>query len=695
MLTLFILLGLLRLALVAGRPMVFMTGLIDDDELFVQLAQKIEHGNWLGHYSQLTLMKGPGLSILIAALRFIGIGYEFTTQLMWCGACLLLLHALTRLARNALQCWVLFLVAVAVLFHPVALDAMNASVKREAPLYMIQTLAIFSGALLTVFAGNLRSRFRWGLFTGLMLGWHWITREEGIWIVPSMAMFLAWIFVAVLREQNCINLRSLRLSALAQAVAAVAIPILAACFVNYSICTINYFRYKLFCVVEFKVPDFLAAYGALARITPPQRIHYVPVTTAARRMAYQVSPTFRQLQPLLEGPLRTTWSMCSSFYLPHDHMSEMGGGHFMWALRDAVMDTSNAQNAAQAMQMYRKIGQEINDAIDTGKIPGGPRRDQMAPPIHRSDWPALADSVHHAVSALIGPGLLSMDIPQSEDSAEMLLFSDMLLTFPTPTETGVDVHIDGWVFDKLGRQVAVRFDPVPAGDPPEKIEWTSSPDLQTMPEAKGIPTSTNARFHLEGWTDTDSRLVYSIDGKDVASLDYTHGQYVLANPPIYAAVDSTAYTNQFGTTRRPNQKTLAEHLLNIRKADLALYQLIQPCFLALGALAFFATLAGTFFRRPGAGAFLMMSLILLVAMTVRVALLSYIDAMSFPAVNNQYLGPVYALIPLFIGLSFCGASCWLPKISDAKPATASFSDPAYSAAGNPSSTAAAPASSTE
>jgi hypothetical protein len=56
-----------------------------DDALFFRIASEIQRGRWLGAYNQMTLAKGPMLSILVAGTSAVGApikSVEFVVYLM-------------------------------------------------------------------------------------------------------------------------------------------------------------------------------------------------------------------------------------------------------------------------------------------------------------------------------------------------------------------------------------------------------------------------------------------------------------------------------------------------------------------------------------------------------------------------------------------------------------------------------------
>ena len=128
----------------------------------------------------------------------------------------------------------------------------------------------------------------------------------------------------------------------------------------------------------------------------------MPVPKETREEIYRYSPTFAELRPFLEGPIGDSWAVPSAT-LPggEDIATEIAGGWFMWALRDAVAVAGYCQNGKTAMGFYDRLAHEVDRACDEGVLPSGPRRSTMLPP-WRSNYGAflarsLADEAHMLV----------------------------------------------------------------------------------------------------------------------------------------------------------------------------------------------------------------------------------------------------------------------------------------------------------
>jgi len=149
------------------------------------------------------------------------------------------------------------------------------------------------------------------------------------------------------------------------------------------VCALNARYYGWFGTVEFRASEFKDAYGALLRVRIGPGIPFVPVTRQTREAVYAVSPTFATLRPHLEGPLGQGWAGASQAvtHLPPDQL-QIGGGWFMWALRDSVTAAGFCRDAGTALGYYHRLAVEVNQACDDGRLPAGPRRSGFLPPGH-------------------------------------------------------------------------------------------------------------------------------------------------------------------------------------------------------------------------------------------------------------------------------------------------------------------------
>jgi hypothetical protein len=318
-------------------------------------------GKWLGAYSQYTLAKGCGYPIFIAASFLLGIPLPLAEHGLYLAACWLCVRALRPLLRH--DAWALALFA-ALLWQPMSywLDGPGGGNILRQNLYTPLTVLIFAGMIACHTRRDAPARVRagWAVLLGVALAWVWITREEGVWIVPGLVILIAADAVAGFRAH----------ASAASRIWPYLVAGLAAAGPVFAVCATNERQYGWFGTVEFRAPEFVEAYGALTRVRVEPPVDYVPVTRATRLAIYKVSPAFATLRPYLEGKVG----------------DEFGGpdlrfnaGMWPWALREAVVSSGHGATPADALDLYRRIGVEVNAACDLGLLPAGPRHDSFLP----------------------------------------------------------------------------------------------------------------------------------------------------------------------------------------------------------------------------------------------------------------------------------------------------------------------------
>jgi len=369
----------LKLVLVSAQPVVAIGPAGHDDALYLYLAESILDGNWLGNYSQFTLMKGAMYPLWIAGLNLVGLPLPLAQHLLYLAGCILVVRAIPgRDFGPGLRIALFFLLW----WNPMTYEQPVLGRVLRQNLYTPVTLLLFAAA----FALESRRdqprtrRLAWGALLGLALAALWMIREESIWVVPSLALLVGSAGVAAWKTGR--TLRPL------------VAPMLAACVCGggllAGVSSLNAYYYGWFGTVEFRAPAFLAAYGALQRVKAPERVPYTPVTRAARESIYPVSPAFARLQPFLEGDLGTFWAgACEGLTRKPRSEREIAGGWFMWALRDAVIAAEQPKNAREALAAYARIAEEVNRACDTGLLPARRRSDTLAPRLELKDAPTF------------------------------------------------------------------------------------------------------------------------------------------------------------------------------------------------------------------------------------------------------------------------------------------------------------------
>lgn len=429
---------LFKLWLVAGQTMMAPGSSPHDDRLFLKLASNLLQGQWLGDYTDKTLAKGPFYSMFIAAVFALGVPLLVAKHLLYATACAVMVKALQPLRLGAAFAFVLFTI---LLFNPVTYDTgHHVRVLRQAIIPFL-SLFILAGAagLAARHDAAPRRQLPWAVLLGVALSCFWITREESVWILPAVALPLAWLAWRSWQSRSAgASPDPASTSAVSatwpRRVAVLLLPLALWPVAPLAVATLNLHHYGLFTTCEFKVSEFKAAYGALTRVTPAHWHPHIPVARETRERIYEISPAFAELRPLLDGWIGDNWAINSqdSLGLPLEER-EISGGGFMWALRDAVQYAGLSPDAKSAMAYYARLADEVNTACDAGLLEAGPRRATMLPPLVPAYRPLIRDSVVQGLrNAITFDGFLVKPRPSRDEIEKRAFFADLTRTRLSP-----------------------------------------------------------------------------------------------------------------------------------------------------------------------------------------------------------------------------------------------------------------------
>jgi hypothetical protein len=380
-----------RLWLVAGLPVFAVGPNYVDDSAFAQLGLDLAQGEGLGPYRHYTLIKGPGYPLFIAFAWKLGVPLLLAEHALYAAACAAFCWAARSLVPSPALRLALFAL---LLWNPITTQPHHLRVLREG-IYPAQTLLCVAAALelANARAASLRRLAITALALGSALAWLWMTREEGGWVLPALAIAAVGLAVDLIRRQPPDARQRLACYVLAAAVPATA----AAGWALH-----NRVVYGVPAVVELNTPEFRSACGALQRATVDPSHRLVALPRATRERLYAVSPSFAELRPVFEGPLGQAWVLTSTSLIRElAGRGEIAGGWWMWALRSAADDRGWHATGAGALARYARLADEVNAACDEGRIACGPPHDSLAPPLHRSDVGPVAAATLRAAGRVI------------------------------------------------------------------------------------------------------------------------------------------------------------------------------------------------------------------------------------------------------------------------------------------------------
>ena len=362
-LSVFAVLLLLKIFLTSYQHMSALTPMMHDDALFIKLAYNIAEGHWLGEYNHLTLVKGFFYPFFIAVNYFAGLPLMISQLLLCFSACFAIVQALTPLIPSKKRRIILFTV---IFFNPVLSVSIFSRVLRDDiyPSLLLLLLASLIGLYLNRKKGK-DALYGWSFLGGISLFALWNTREEGWLVVP----FMLWISLLTVLSVINTGQTGNRLTTIRSGIRSerktlliVLFPYLFLLTGNFMMAAVNYVKYDSFLINEIKSKPFSDAFSALSKIAVERWTINIPVSREARHNAYKVSPAFKKLEPFLEAdnnPFKNFGVGVNT---------EIKGGWFMWAFRDAVFQAGYHQNLATSQNFYSRIATEINAGFATGKL---------------------------------------------------------------------------------------------------------------------------------------------------------------------------------------------------------------------------------------------------------------------------------------------------------------------------------------
>ena len=690
---------LLKLYLVQGQSLTAYPGAGHDDGLFLSLALSIVSGNWLGDYSQFTLMKGPFYPLFIAVSHVLHLPLLFSQQLLYLLACILTVTALSPIFRSS---WQRIAIFGLLLFNPASFSIHQVLREGIYPALTMMVVATALGSWLRL-RNSRRVLLIWGVILGLFLAAFWLTREEGIWILPALVpLYFSGLLC-------CWRTRVGRESLLAILCLP---PLILGCSLA-AVAALNYQYYKVFATVEMKEEGFIAAYGALSRVHQTNSISTVPVPIETRLSIYRHSLAFAELRPFLEGDIGRNWAqvaptrrfIVNAFnndttlrnYLnnyfdvqfplkgseAYDFISvryrtdaafaeklekllggklvtqrllegkddeEIRGGWFIWALRDAACAAGYCADGAAASTFYRRIADEINHACATARLDCLPERRSLTPPWKSSYLEPLVTTWINGTRYLVKLDGMNPYPAISKGAPEQLRAAATLTRerlFPALYE------LRGWMIADSGKSVEfgvldedschARYEVVKAN--------LSSEDVYQHFLTKGIDASHSRSARFEIITDCvhECNLLISSDNMRLPPIPL---KSLLAGLP--AGIDRDGlkgYIDSISLIHASTDKarTNAQKLQILRYITHG-YQ-ASIFWLLLFAIAAYAYLGFQSFKFGNARSEWWVANVLLILVAGRVMLLSYITVASFPAINVQYLSSLYPLLIVFAAVS--------------------------------------------
>lgn len=612
--------AVLFISLSLHLPLSLFTVAGHDDALFWRLGDSIATTGWLGRYDQMTLAKGPAFSILLAVNHWLGTPITLLLALTQLVCASVLVRELRAWGMCRPLAWVTWLVVV---FQPAGLPS---RIMRDF-WYQALSLVVVAGFLFLArrtHRGN--TAFTAAAF-GACAGLLWITREEGVWVVPAALLLLIGTVMARRHDRD-------ELLRLARRVGAYG----GACLLTVGlVASANLLRYGTFSVVDLKHAPFVETLRVLNSIRTSNPIAYVPVNRQQRELAYTVSPAFRELRPYLEQRDDLHWKKHGCALYPQS-CGDYAGGWFLWAVRDAAAEAGHFASAAHADRFFGRIAAEVNAACNSGRLSCATHGLPFLPRMTADAWHRLLPAIGRGTAvSLYGEGL-DLSRTESHGPEDRFLAFREFLGWPRVVPIERRLRVSGWFVDAGGQWIELvcrEADQVRVLD----IARQPSPDL--VP-ALDKPDAIRNRFTIEVSTKSGSDCGLRVIGSSSASAKVTE---LRSRSTVDLGSGSGAYIDEASGGDRASAAT------RVAQALVTGFAAVAPWIIGAG-MAMGAWGGVTGMKRRQWSPMLIAGLVCWILAATRIVLFALVDATSFPAIFMPYLAPATQLW-------WVGALCFL------------------------------------
>lgn len=610
--------GVLFVLLSLHLPLSIYATASHDDGFFISKGYSIISGQWLGDFNNLTLIKGPVYSIFLALNSLIGIPITITTALVFI---LMVVFAARVMAALGLNKTSILLLSILLFLNPAYFPT---RVIRD-NLYFVLTVVVLLSILLQFVVESKKGFDKFTFIYGLCFGVFWSTREEGVWLIPSIFIAMAYGFYYV-GDGNRVALSK-----------KLALYLGSALLVIVAISSINYAKYGQFAVVDFKAKGFVGALDALNSIDVGEEQLYLPVPSSKREVAYSVSPSFMQLKEYFDGPGRGWTEHGCRIYT--NTCGDYAGGWFMWALRDAAQYVGKYDSAQGSENFYRAIKDEILNACKSSKIACREKTIPFLPIITIENLKLVPKKIWDVLAFSANMGDVKLTEGRSSGDEGSLNKAQRFLGNPRRTLTeNEEIHTyKGWYISTQGDWIKLK-----CGDDGLLHQILRVPSSDLVNAFKRSDLNRN-RFDFS-LKSTEGCKIINDDGDDV---------YTFSSVKNIADENGKRYQIHFDSIKNSPEQLYYEEALKIKLGLIKIFSVIMPILGSVGFISLLNLLFKICCGQLKLNQLSVASICLWTAFFTRCLLMLLVDISSFPAIYTMYLLPAIILLTFASVLTVC------------------------------------------
>lgn len=322
--------AILKQILITNIPITAYPNQGYDDDMMVEMAKNIRAGNWLGNYNSNILVKGPVFPTILAIINYFGLSYISTMNIIYTIACIFFIYVLKDIFKSKKSLFATYLV---LLFNPVSYAFWTLQRVYRNGITLAQVLFVI-GSFFAIYQRREKSVKRilpFSIIGGITLATLWLTREDGIWILPFVLVVVAINLVSVVIQylkNNKKELKKINWSEFISKSIVVILPIIILFTSLHITRAINYKKYGVYVYNEINDGYFGKVIKIIYSIKTDEDIQYVTATRNKINILYESSETLNSIKPELEASM-DAWANNDR----HPGDMQVEDGWFWWALK--------------------------------------------------------------------------------------------------------------------------------------------------------------------------------------------------------------------------------------------------------------------------------------------------------------------------------------------------------------------------
>jgi hypothetical protein len=636
LLLVFLAAALIKQILVIGLPIYVMQGSPCDDELMKEWAFSISKLDWTGDFNSYTFMKEPGFAIFLAVCYRLHLPYIFTLTLGYSISCMVFSSALENIFSSKKSVIIIY---IALLFHPISYCSTVLQRVYRNGLGVVLALCVFGGLLhlyFTIGRESIREPLLWSAFTGLSLGYLWITKSDTVWVLPFTGTVCLVMFFLLIGKRRELKILPRCLCLL--------FPILGILLCSSMVKLLNIQRYGATAVEYYgEVMD------DLTHIKSGRVDEKIPLTRKQLRGLYDISPTLASVRAELEIAMSD-----HSEYDTNPHDGEVEAGWLGWAFVRGFSEAGVYEDCETANTFYKNIYEELEAAFASGRLE---RIEIKTAEKYYIDTPEhcreLAGRTLDAIAYMASyQRTRARAFVRKRYEGDYQDFEQLTRNKAASFRHKHDHYIAGWIlfpeYDGIEKQIYVEDE---EGNRYNELEFEKSDDVYEYLEKEGsaLEDARNCHFKeswdvAEGKKDTRWYLSLYVNGQREAKILIERGGFTgEGNVKFNGLIDT--YTSQKDEINIENSSRKASTRMN---SIGSLYRAGKDAVFWLGMISYIgltvAIICDLRKKRFAHGNAWLIVTGLGLSVLVLAAGIALVDLTKCPAVNTMYLSCGYPIL---------------------------------------------------